>query len=91
MNTKNVLLVVFFLVAVGLALGAFAQFDTPVIKEWTKTEVNDKGEEEVVDYMTIDGIMVHDGSRNSPSRLLYSPARKHAGNAASALGRHRTL
>lgn len=60
MTTKNVLSVISVLFAVTLASGAVAEFDTPVIEEWTKTETNDKGEEEVVDYMTIDGIMVHE-------------------------------
>lgn len=60
MNTKRVLPVLLVLVAVVLTFGAVADFDTPVIKEWTKTEINDKGEQEDVDYMTIDGIMVHE-------------------------------
>lgn len=60
MNTKRVLPVLLVLFMVALACGAFADFDTPVIKEWTQKETNDKGEQEDVDYMTIDGIMVHE-------------------------------
>lgn len=35
-------------------------FPTPVIKEWTQVEKNDKGEDKEVTYMTIDGVMVHE-------------------------------
>lgn len=42
------------------ALGAFADFDAPVIKEWTEKEKNDKGKEVDVPYMSIDGILVHE-------------------------------
>ena len=50
----------FILCFAVLSLGAFADFATPLIKEWTETKINDKGEEETVDYMTIDGVMVHE-------------------------------
>lgn len=45
---------------VGITLGAYADFDKPVIKEWTKMEPNDKGEMKEVKYMSIDGITVHE-------------------------------
>lgn len=42
------------------AFAAHADFDKPVVKRWTKMEVNDEGELKEVKYMTIDGIMVHE-------------------------------
>ena len=39
---------------------AASTFDTPVIKRWTKKELNDKGEVYDKKYMTIDGVMVHE-------------------------------
>lgn len=42
------------------AFGVYADFDTPVVKEWTQVEKNDKGKDETVNYMTIDGILVHE-------------------------------
>ncbi len=42
------------------AFDVYADFDKPVIKEWTVREKNDKGEEEDVPYMSIDGILVHE-------------------------------
>ena len=44
----------------SLAFAAVADFDTPVIKEWKVKEKNDKGKVEDVDYMSIDGILVHE-------------------------------
>ena len=44
----------------GFAMTARADFDKPVIKEWTKMEPNEKGEIKEVRYMTIDGVMVHE-------------------------------
>ena len=44
----------------GIAMTAGAEFDKPVIKEWTKMEPNEKGEMKEVRYMTIDGVMVHE-------------------------------
>jgi hypothetical protein len=44
----------------GFAMSACAEFDKPVIKEWTKMEPNEKGEMKEVQYMTIDGVMVHE-------------------------------
>jgi hypothetical protein len=37
-----------------------ADFDTPVIKEWSQTEKNEQGRDVKAYYMTIDGIMVHE-------------------------------
>lgn len=49
---------VMFILAPGFH--ACADFDTPVIKEWTQMEKNDKGKDVKVHYMTIDGVMVHE-------------------------------
>ncbi len=43
-----------------VALNVFADFDTPLIKEWTQVEKNDKGKDVTVPYMSIDGIVVHE-------------------------------
>ena len=43
-----------------VALNVFADFDTPVIKEWTQVEKNDAGKDVTVPYMSIDGIVVHE-------------------------------
>ncbi|HNR34513.1 MAG TPA: DUF1080 domain-containing protein [Candidatus Hydrogenedentes bacterium] len=51
---------VFAFVMSAIAIGAFADFDTPVIKEWTQIEKNDKGKDVTVHYMSIDGILVHE-------------------------------
>ncbi len=45
---------------VGLVSFAFADFDSPVVKEWTQTEKNDKGKDVEVKYMSLDGITVHE-------------------------------
>lgn len=37
-----------------------SDFDTPEIRQWTESHTNSKGEAEIVHYMTIDGIMVHE-------------------------------
>jgi len=39
---------------------AVAESDAPVIKEWTETTTNKKGEKKETHYMTIDGVMVHE-------------------------------
>jgi lysophospholipase L1-like esterase len=44
--------------------GAWAQFEKPVIKEWTQIEKDDKGEDKEIAYMTIDGIKVHETDTN---------------------------
>jgi len=50
-----------FALCVAFSLVAAAvDFPTPVIKEWSVVEKNDKGKEENVKYMSIDGILVHE-------------------------------
>lgn len=44
----------------GPATRPTSRFESPVIKEWTEEETNEKGETVRVVYMTIDGIMVHE-------------------------------
>jgi hypothetical protein len=51
------LLAAFVLTAAPRAL---ADFDKPVIKEWSQMEKNEQGRQVKVYYMTIDGIMVHE-------------------------------
>ncbi len=60
MRSKWIDLVVCMVVVAGLAPGAMAGFETPVIKEWTVTEKNDKGEDVEKKMMTIDGVLVHE-------------------------------
>ncbi|MCX5759320.1 MAG: DUF1080 domain-containing protein [Candidatus Hydrogenedentes bacterium] len=43
-----------------VALNVFADFDTPLIKEWTQVEKNEAGKDVTVPYMSIDGIVVHE-------------------------------
>ncbi|MDQ1255430.1 MAG: hypothetical protein QG656_19 [Candidatus Hydrogenedentes bacterium] len=45
---------------VFVTLDVLAEFDTPVIKEWTVVEKNEKGKDVNVQYMSIDGITVHE-------------------------------
>ncbi len=60
MKSKYVLSVVCMAFVLTLSLKSFADFDKPVIKEWTAVEKNDKGKDETVHYMSIDGILVHE-------------------------------
>lgn len=60
MKQRTIVFIACALAIVMTAGYAAAQFETPVIKEWTEKETNDKGEEKDVRYMTIDGIMVHE-------------------------------
>lgn len=60
MNRKLLLTVVCALFVFGIAFSALAQFDKPVVKEWTQKEKNDKGKEVDVKYMSLDGILVHE-------------------------------
>jgi len=60
MNRITLLLVICTMLAFGPAFYAHADFDTPVIKEWSQMEKNDKGKDVKVEYMTIDGVMVHE-------------------------------
>lgn len=52
--------------------GAFAKWDKPKIKEWSKMEPNEKGEMKEVWYMTIDGVMVHeeDPAKSPPPPIV---------------------
>lgn len=43
-----------------IASSVFADFETPVIKEWTQVEKDDKGKDVTVPYMSIDGVIVHE-------------------------------
>ncbi|MDX9972075.1 MAG: hypothetical protein RBU21_03690, partial [FCB group bacterium] len=54
-------LFILVLVAFSLSLNAVADFDTPVVKKWTVIEKDDKGKDVEVEYMTLDGIEVHEG------------------------------
>ncbi len=51
------LLIAFVFSAAPIAL---ADFDTPVIKEWSEKQKDDQGKEFTAHFMTIDGIMVHE-------------------------------
>lgn len=60
MTRRLLLSPVFACCAVFIAGAVYADFATPVIKEWTQKEKNDKGKEVDVPYMSIDGILVHE-------------------------------
>lgn len=60
MKPKSCLLAFFVLYALTSVCSVYADFDTPVIKEWTVREKNDKGKMDDVKYMSIDGIVVHE-------------------------------
>lgn len=70
MKYESVLPAACILLAVAAGCGAAAQFDRPEIKEWTQVEKNDKGEDEEVVYMTIDGVLVHE---TDPARQPQPP------------------
>jgi len=72
----------------GLASDVVADFDAPVIKEWSVKERNEEGKEEEVFYMTIDGILVHetDPAKQPPPPVVTpgTPStQKEAGRAPS--------
>jgi hypothetical protein len=59
---------------VGSLSSAYAHWEKPEIKEWSKMELNDKGEMKEVWYMTIDGVMVHeDDPAKSPPPPIVTP------------------
>lgn len=72
MKRKPLLSVLCAAIVLALALSAYADFDTPVIKKWTVKEKNDKGVEVDVQYMTIDGVGVHetDPAKCSPPPVI---------------------
>ncbi|MBN2562475.1 MAG: DUF1080 domain-containing protein [Phycisphaerae bacterium] len=51
---------------------ALADFDKPVIKEWSGTEKNEQGKQVKMYYMTIDGVMVHetDPAKQPPPKVI---------------------
>ena len=76
------------LLLAGLASDVVADFDAPVIKEWSVKEKNEEGKEEEVFYMTIDGILVHetDPAKQPPPPVVTpgTPStQKEAGRAPS--------
>ncbi|MBI5092553.1 MAG: DUF1080 domain-containing protein [Candidatus Hydrogenedentes bacterium] len=60
MKRKPLLLILCATFVLAPIASAFADFDTPVIKKWTVKEKNDKGVEVDVQYMSIDGVTVHE-------------------------------
>lgn len=60
MNIKNLVPMWTSLLTLTLVVSAFADPSPPVIKEWTETTTNDQGKERKVNFMTIDGVMVHE-------------------------------
>ena len=77
MKRKYTSLAVCAAFALVLAFGADADFDKPVIKEWTEKVKNDKGKEVKMVFMTIDGIMVHEtdpAKRAQPAIVTPEPA-----------------
>ena len=88
MKRKSALLIVCVLFTFAFAFNAMAAFDKPVVKEWTVKEKNDKGEEKDVNFMTIDGIMVHETDpAKQPQPTVITPGtesnQKKAGQAPS--------
>jgi hypothetical protein len=73
MKTKNVLPMWLTVWMVASAMNSVAE---PVIKEWTETWTNDKGEKKETHYMTIDGIMVHETDpAKQPQPTVVQPAK----------------
>jgi len=60
MERRLVWLTICMALAACVAPSAYAHWEKPEIKEWSKMELNDKGEMKEVWYMTIDGVMVHE-------------------------------
>lgn len=60
MSRKFFLPILYTVTLMAFCFGALADFESPVIKEWSKMEKDDKGKLKEVFYMTIDGIMVHE-------------------------------
>ncbi len=72
--TRSTLIAAALLAVVILAPAtpAHADFDKPVIKEWTKVEKNEKDRRVRRHYMTIDGVMVHetDPTKQPPPKVI---------------------
>ncbi len=88
MTPKSLMFVACALMVLTIACAAAAEFDSPVIKEWTKIEKNDKGEDKEVVYMTIDGVMVHETDpAKQPQPEIVTPGaastKRKAGQAPS--------
>jgi len=60
MKTRLFIPFILFLLLLTGTPFASAQFETPVIKEWVVKETNDNGEVEEVEYMSLDGVLVHE-------------------------------
>lgn len=74
MTIKKALPIWASVLTLTLAISALAHSEPPVIKEWTETSTNDKGKEDTVDFMTIDGIMVHETDpAKQPQPSVVSP------------------
>ncbi len=62
-----------------------SDFETPVVKRWTKMEKNDDGEMKEVKYMTIDGIMVHEEDpKIQPQPPVVTPGPAQVGDFITA-------
>ena len=72
MKRKSLLSAICALFVLSLAARVYADFDKPVIKEWTETQKDEKGKEKQIQYMTIDGIMVHeeDPAKQPPPPII---------------------
>ncbi len=66
---STALLIAFVLTSAPRAL---AEFDKPVIKRWTEVKKDEKGRRVRVNYMTIDGVMVHetDPAKQPPPKVI---------------------
>jgi hypothetical protein len=71
---KPIVACALFAFILALGLSAFADFDTPVIKKWTVTQKNDKGQDEQVEQMSIDGVLVHETDpAKQPQPVVITP------------------
>lgn len=86
MDMRNSILGLGTVVVLLVALGTHAtNFESPVVKRWTKMEKNDDGEMKEVKYMTIDGIMVHESDPEiQPQPPVVEPGPAPAGDFIAA-------
>ena len=83
MKRKHVFALFCALFVLSLAMQALADFEKPVIKEWTVREKNDKGVMDDVPYMSIDGILVHETDpAKQPQPLVVAPGAESNQNEA---------